>query len=225
MNPADPSDFVAVHRCLRAAVPAVAAAARHLDPTDRRRAAAVGAYGRGVVGELHLHHTVEDETFFPALRRAVPAVEDHLDRLDRDHAEIGELTADLHPALRALGRSGRLDRPATAAADGLERLDEVLRTHLDVEDELIVPLFARHLDADDYRALTRAALRSGSLRQASFTVPFLLDQATPGDRDHLLDLGGVPLRLLWTFTRGRYRRLAAATFARGTTTGAFGSTR
>jgi len=82
---------------------------------------------------LHGHHTIEDTSMFPELRKSHPELASTMDTLDRHHREIdpllergNHLFADL-----ATHRAGARDLIATLAA--------LLTTHLDTEEPAITP--------------------------------------------------------------------------------------
>ena len=69
-------------------------------------------------------------------------------------------------------------------------------SHLDFEDEYLVPLFGSHFTGDEYTALTQAAMKHlGIGKQAAFTVPFVMYWAAPADRDKLIAEAPLPFRV------------------------------
>jgi hemerythrin-like domain-containing protein len=92
-------------------------------------------YCRVVTG----HHTLEDRSVFPHLRRSAPELAPVLDRLGDEHEVITELLDRLDQALVALvsGESGGIGEVRQA----VDLLTDALRSHFSYEErELIEPL-------------------------------------------------------------------------------------
>jgi hypothetical protein len=86
------------------------------------------------------HHTLEDRSVFPHLRRAEPALEAILDRLAEEHETIAELLERVDEALIELVTAGDIDEVRGA----VDLLSDALLSHFSYEErELIEPL-ARH---------------------------------------------------------------------------------
>lgn len=117
-----------------------------------------GAYGRGLlqvagafINELHGHHMIEDQHYFPTLQRFDPRIAAGFDLLDADHQAIDPLLHDLASRANALLDALRSGTPATDAAGALERelarLERLLDRHLTDEEELVVPVLLAHPEA------------------------------------------------------------------------------
>jgi hypothetical protein len=95
--------------------------------------------------QLHLHHHVEDDHYFPIFRRADARLVSGFDMLDSDHdalaASIEDSVAAANRFLRALGSAPADLAPAAEgyAQSGGVLLRGLMR-HLDDEEDLIVPL-------------------------------------------------------------------------------------
>ncbi|WP_210528860.1 hemerythrin domain-containing protein [Rubellimicrobium arenae] len=102
--------------------------------------------GGHFVGDLHGHHRVEDDHYFPLLVTRDPRLEQGFAILDRDHHALdGHLNAFVEEANGALRV---LDAPGFATGAGrfhagLIRLERFLDRHLTDEEELIVPVILR----------------------------------------------------------------------------------
>jgi Hemerythrin HHE cation binding domain len=170
-------------------------------------------YWRGHTGEILAHHGIEDSIFFPALRERVPSTASVLDQLDREHHQLDLLVEECETAI------GRVVAGAapTGAADALRRLADVMDDHLDLEDREIVPQFIEHFSADEYAALTKAAIKQTGLgKQAAFTVPYIGYWSADDEREMLLRMAPLPFRILYHLTRRGHGKLAA--LALGTAT-------
>ncbi len=120
-------DLVSLHRGL---IPTLQAYLQHLDG----------------------HHRIETGHYFPIMRGVEPRITAGIDLLDADHDAIhGQLEVlfksglSFHQALAG----GSLDAADHAArlADTLERVSRHADRHLEDEEDIVIPLIARHADA------------------------------------------------------------------------------
>jgi hypothetical protein len=103
-----------------------------------------------LINELHGHHHVEDEHYFPVLSGLEPRLAHGFDLLDADHhaldGHLHGLADAANAALRTL-QSG----PAPAARDAagalhgrLQGFGGFLERHLTDEEDLVVPVILQH---------------------------------------------------------------------------------
>jgi hemerythrin-like domain-containing protein len=200
----DTTTYYLVHRALRRSARRLAAATAAFDRQDPRRTRALVRWCQGFLEELHCHHTVEDEAMFPALVVRVPGADRLIRRTDADHAAMDEIVARMEAGLAVVRTGGAADALHAGASDLADLLDE----HLAFEDAEVVPLFEQHFTAEEYRRLDEAAMEIlGVSKQALFTVPFVLSEATPDELASLWDAAPLPFRIIEVMCRGRYRRL------------------
>ena len=85
---------------------------------------------------VHSHHHAESVLLFPALRRADPALNPVVDKLEADHASVSDLLGEVETAAREL--SGAED-PAVRArlTQALQQLSADLLAHLQYEEDHI----------------------------------------------------------------------------------------
>jgi deazaflavin-dependent oxidoreductase (nitroreductase family) len=83
---------------------------------------------------LHLHHETEDGYIFPGVAESNPELADALARLRQEHEAIAALTGRLKELLAGTGTD-----PA-ALRDEVDRLITELESHLDYEEEHLVPV-------------------------------------------------------------------------------------
>jgi HAMP domain-containing protein len=85
---------------------------------------------------VHSHHHAESLLLFPELRRANPALNPVVDKLEADHATVSDLLDEVEAAARALGRQ---DDTAVRQrlTDALQCLAVDLLAHLHYEEEQI----------------------------------------------------------------------------------------
>ncbi len=103
----------------------------------------LGAYCQSYCGFVNGHHSLEDASVFPHLRRAEPEVAPVLDRLSGEHVVIHHLLDEVDRTLVALVRN-----TDPAALDAVEKalttLGQRLVSHLDYEERELRGPLARH---------------------------------------------------------------------------------
>jgi len=196
-RPADTTVYRLVHRAMVASAERLAAAAGR-PGTDGD---ALARWAAGFVAELRWHQDDEDVVSFPDLVERVPAAAPMIERLDADHRELAGLLDELEAAL---------GRGAGAAEAG--RIHDLLAARVFDEDVDIAPLIERHLSYDEHLSQQVAAAERLPLREAAWTVPWLLAACTPDERDQLTAV--LPARLVSVdrLCARRYLRLEQAAF-------------
>jgi hemerythrin-like domain-containing protein len=202
----DLSGYRAVHTALRTGTHALAVAARELDPSDRRRAAAYARFWKGFAGEVHAHHTIEDDICFPAMVERIAGMATLIEQTDADHHRLDELMAAAAAAVAELAAG----RTAPELAEVLDELDELMHRHLAFEDAEILPLIDRHLSRDEWAELEEQAHKHlGIGVQAAFSIPFIASMLERQELQEVFGTAPGAFKVLYRLTRRRYNRLAA----------------
>jgi hypothetical protein len=111
--------------------------------TIRQNNWTLGAYCQSYCGFVNGHHSLEDASVFPHLRRSEPGVAPVLDRLSEEHVVIHHLLDEVDRTLVALVRN--TDPEALDAVEkALTTLGERLLSHLDYEERELRGPLARH---------------------------------------------------------------------------------
>lgn len=103
----------------------------------------LGAYCQSYCGFVNGHHSLEDASVFPHLRRADPAVAPVLDRLQDEHVTIHALLDTVDTALVALVREGD-EAALDQVENALDLLADRLLSHLAYEERELRGPLARH---------------------------------------------------------------------------------
>lgn len=209
MSKPDLSDYRIIHQTLRTAAHQMAVSLADFEDGATVQAKALVKYWTGYAGEVFAHHTIEDDIFFPRLVARVPAAAEHLHRADADHHHLDLLIGACHRSLSELARTATTAAAFEAAAC-MRELASHMDSHLDFEDEHLVPLFGEHFTAEEYTELTTAAMKHlGIGKQAAFTVPFVMHWAAPADAQKMLGEAPAAFRLLFRLTRRGHARLTS----------------
>jgi hemerythrin-like domain-containing protein len=103
----------------------------------------LGAYCQSYCGFVNGHHSLEDASVFPHLRRAEPDVAPVLDRLQEEHLVIHDLLDRVDTALVSLVQTGD-DGALDAVEESLRTLGDRLLSHLAYEERELRGPLARH---------------------------------------------------------------------------------
>lgn len=221
MNTPDLTTYHLVHRAIRQSTSRLTAALSGLVEDERReRGRQLARWYSGFEAELHMHHTVEDDFFFPALFVHVPALRGYLDRIDDEHHYLSELIVETRTAILEISNPMTPFADAIAGAVGRAiDLEELMQGHLDFEDAEILPLFARHMDAAEYNEIEGKAMANPNIGELKFTVPWMMANANADEQRQLLDNAPFMMKVLWLATRRGYERLTTAAFGQEVSAG------
>jgi len=195
-RPADLGFMRAIHAGLRRD----AARLESLAPQLERRGGAPAAAPKGWATfrqVLHVHHSAEDDDLWPVLRSHLTDEADvhHVDLMVEEHRG---LTA----AIEAVDAALTSGAGVTAAAG---ELAEVLRGHLDHEEQHVFPLLERHLSRREWRRFLLTERRRRRPRERPEFLTWVLDDASNEDAAAVLTELPRPARLVHRFIlRPRY---------------------
>lgn len=208
---ADLTTYYELHDALRRSASALVASLADEPARVRQRASALRRWFTGLTGELAHHHKVEDEILFPALAERVPTYAQYGSRVDADHDLLDALVDATRAALHSLDHSYS-DRARAHALSAATEMRDHLNSHLDFEDDDVVPMFERHFSAVEYAILDERVMKSINKRQALFTVPWFMATTTAETAERTLASAPRALRIVHRLTRRRYARMVQAAF-------------
>jgi hypothetical protein len=93
-----------------------------------------------------------------------------------------------------------------------EDLRDLLLTHLDAEDNDILPMYWRHYTAAEYDAIQQTAIKKGKKKGFAFIAPWCVDSVEGAERDAFLAQVPWVMRAFHRLVRPRYDRLLAAAY-------------
>jgi hypothetical protein len=122
--------------------------------------------------ELEFHHRAEDEDLWPKVRERASSDEQRkvIDQMVEEHAAV-------EPALEAVAQAmeGHGD-----LASAVRDLADVVRTHLEHEERLALPIVEQHYTDADWHDYLRTERRKSGRRGAQF-LGWVLDDASAED--------------------------------------------
>jgi hemerythrin-like domain-containing protein len=152
-RPDDPLDFILYehlrHRVMCNALDSLAEA-------EHFEVSAVTRLAEFIRSDLSLHIADEEEVFFPMLRRRCLPEDEigaALDRMNREHAEDRDLSAEVRICLLTAATERRPISAIAGAGEALRRFAQNQRRHMMLENAVLIPLARRRLSDEDMKQL------------------------------------------------------------------------
>jgi hemerythrin-like domain-containing protein len=197
-----------IHQSLRVDANRLSASITALEPADRsRRLPGIRAFFDQYCEQLRLHHTHEDNLFFPSLQAALGADNLPLSDLAAQHETLDDELQAISEGLAGLADpAGDFEANRAKLADNMSSLVAHLDAHLAVEEATVLPRIESSLSPSSYKQLEAQARRQTTRPQARFLIPWLVAHATPQQQADLFK-AAPPLRLVNWFDRRYYQHL------------------
>jgi hemerythrin-like domain-containing protein len=192
----DTSDMVIVHRMFRrecALLPQLVAA---VPAGDVARARTVAGHAREVLDMLHHHHLGEDELLWPRLSARTRFNTDLLARMDSQHHGLAVLLEHAATAMSAW-QDAPTSHTRTPLTTLLGQISNGLDEHFDEEEAEILPIVERVITAAEYQEVGERGLVSIPLTRRLIVLGYLLEGATPRERNDFLAAIPAPARLAY----------------------------
>lgn len=172
--------------------------------TDRRRRA-LSEHLAWMMHTLHGHHSGEDKHIWPEIRIREPAAGALLDDMDADHRRIHGPIDDLEAVAASYGTGTASESEVLAS---LSALEASLLPHLVREEREMMPMVDRTLSEREWETLSdRAFMKSKGVRELAMEGHWVIDNASPDDRQYMLaKLPAVPRFVLLRLMGGPYHR-------------------
>ncbi|MFC0038066.1 DUF4267 domain-containing protein [Actinomadura rayongensis] len=196
--------MIIVHRAFRRETRILGELIAAVAPGDVRRARVLADFLDQYRVGLHVHHTGEDELFWPPLLARVDLDADIVLRMEEQHRHVAA-TLDEVAARTAAWRDGASAPARDALVAALARHRAALVEHLDDEERHLLPLAERHLTDAEWASTGEHFIEHTPKLQALIFLGLVLEDAD--DDERALMLGGMPApaRFLWkTVGRRRY---------------------
>lgn len=200
-----------IHQSLRADATRLAAAIAALGPGGRPdRVLGIQAFFGQYRDQLAMHHTHEDELFFPALKARVGADRMHLGELAGQHDALDAALQAVSDGLAALADpAGDFATDQAKAASAMSAMTGLLAAHLTLEEQTALPLFETEMPAAEYNKLEATSRKATPRPRARFLIPWVITHATADQRAAIFRSAPL-LRLLYRLNLRHYRRFDQA---------------
>lgn len=206
---ADLTIMIAEHEAFRRDLISLARAASFTDLADPARQQSVRNGWQVLKRQMHIHHTVEDDFIWPALREHLARSEHAmsvLDAMEDEHQRVAPLLAAVDSAFDQRAVVPGNDAGTDRLADVVDALVTALSSHLVHEEQDALPLIGMGLTTGEWRAVGRRIARK-NLPNGSETFAWMLDGAPPERAAAVLGELPPPVRLLYRgIWKPRYAR-------------------
>ena len=204
---ADTNMMRIVHNALRRDLRRARAVLLADPPPDDHQRKAIAEHLGWMMVFLEGHHRSEDRGLYPAVRESDPAAAPLLDEMARDHEAVAAAIVGLEAAAAAYA-DHRSREVRESVIEAIDELTEVLLPHLQREEDEVMPVVARAITDEEWRAIEQEHNLDGtSMAELGREGHWLIDDATPEDRARVLHLVPPVPRVLLLYGFGpSYRR-------------------
>jgi hemerythrin-like domain-containing protein len=201
-----------IHRAVRRDIDRFGTALATFRTGDRDKADALADAFEQFGTLLTHHHEGEEEHLWPVIRKP-PDSSAEVAELTDEHEAIASALASARAAFRALHTSNGSDDAAAAARRAVEELRSAASEHFAHEERELEDLCAR-ADPAALAVATRKLGRDAGLRESTYFLRWVDDDASSEDRAFLRRLIPPPVHLLAKAMAGRrYARVTNGAFA------------
>ncbi len=143
-----------IHRIFRRQFAEVRAMVPEVPAADATRVRAVADHLGFLLDELHMHHTTEDDWIWPKLLDRAGLDAPLVERMEEQHQQIDVSVAEVRAAVSAW-RSDPTPATSLVLVDRIGEFLVFLESHLDEEEQVVVPLIDRHLTEVEWQVAGR----------------------------------------------------------------------
>lgn len=212
-GPADMMTMYLMHHAFRRDLARFVAAVAATPVEDRATWRALAARWVRFSEVLHHHHTAEDDLIWPyLLERADAGERETLAAMEEEHGEIDPLLSSVADGFAAFAAFAGEQVPEQAEAlhaalsATVVAARAALTRHLDHEETGAIPVLQRHTTAGEWKRIEKQIGRRKSTLSLSFMVGWYAEDVPPAQREEIFAAIGLPFKVLWLLTRGRFRR-------------------
>jgi hemerythrin-like domain-containing protein len=217
--PAGPADMMmmyVMHHAFRRDLTRFAGAVGATPLEDRETWQALAARWDRFFEVLHHHHSAEDDLIWPYLLVRADAEERAtLDAMEAEHSEIDPLLTSVAEGFAALAGDG-----LPAGAEDLRAALRVrmaatrdcLARHLEHEETEAIAILQRHTTAESWKVIEDQIGKRKSALPLWFMVGWCAEDVPARKLDEIFGAVGLPFKVLWLLTRGRFRRAERTAF-------------
>lgn len=195
-----------IHRIFRRQFAEVRALVQEVPAAEATRVSAVADHLGFLLDGLHMHHTTEDDLIWPKLLDRAGLDAPLVRRMNEQHQQIDESVAEVRAAMR-VWRSDPTSTRSSALVDRLGEFLVVLESHLDEEEQVVVPLIDRHLTQAEWQDVGKRGFEKFTPAQRWIATGQMVEVATSEEVAMMFGQLPPPVKVLWHLIgKRRYRR-------------------
>ncbi len=192
----DTSDMPALHAVFRKSLGAAPGLIGGTPADDMGRSALVGTYYDNVLRLLHAHHGGEDDLVWPKLLERCPDEAEMVSEIAGQHEVVGKLMDVTMTQLQQWSGSAS-ERDAATLIGLMGQLNDNLITHLDAEEEFVLPLCARYITPGEWAELPQHGMKHFDGDKPWLIMGLIFDNMPDGARDYVLANLPPPVGQMW----------------------------
>ena len=195
-NEIDITDMYAIHECLRREFAGLPLKVKVVAEGNAERAAVVGGHVLLMSDFLEAHHLSEDALVWPILKERSPEHDGLVETMIGQHHALESGLVQIRANAKAWMATPGIQERATLHQSliGFER--ELLH-HLAVEEQEVIPIMVRDLNAEEYAAVGEHARAAIAPETTPIVLGLILDDATEEQRQAIT--GAMPPEALAAF--------------------------
>lgn len=197
-QPINVRDMAIVHQAFRNGYAESAQLVRGAPAPSQQRVTFLADHINFGIDLLHHHHEAEDALLFPKLVERVPEQAGTTEEVAQEHQHVASAIDSVSAACAAWRRQPSAET-AAALADSLEELTAVLQSHLDDEEQKVVPLAAVTLTQEEWDAIGEHSRTAIPRNRMPIAFGMLLEPLNEADRAYMKSHLPAPVRLLYPF--------------------------
>jgi hypothetical protein len=214
-RPIEVRDMAIVHRAFRDGFTEGARLVRAAQaPSEERVRFLADHFDFGIM-MLHLHHDGEDELLYPKLIERVPEHAPMIEEVEHQH-ELVRTALDAAAAACTKWRERPSPETGEAFAAAIDEANAVAQSHLDDEEQKIVPLAAVTVTQEEWDALGKHGVARIPRNKMPIAFGMLLDPLDAADRAYMKKSLPPPVRWLYPLLIDRPWKKYASKLRTGT---------
>ena len=214
-QPIDVRDMAIVHKTFRNAFDESARLVRATPTPSAARVTFLADHVDFGISMLHTHHGSEDEYLFPVLVERVPEQAAMTEEVALEHKMVAEAIDSATLACSTWRRQPSAESAEELAA-ALDNLNGVLQSHLDDEEQKVVPLAAVTLTQEEWDAVGAHSRAGIPKNKMPIAMGMILEPLDESDRAYMKSHLPAPIRLLFPVLIQRPWDKYASTLRHGT---------
>jgi hemerythrin-like domain-containing protein len=214
-HPIEVRDMEIVHRAFRDGFTEGAELVRAAQSPSEERVRFLADHLDFGIMMLHLHHEGEDELLYPKLIERAPEQAQMIEEVEHQH-ELVRTALDAAAVAASKWRERPSPETGQALAAAIDEANAVARTHLDDEEQKIVPLAAVTVTQEEWDALGKHGVALIPRKKMPIAFGMLLDPLDAADRAYMKKSLPPPVRWLYPLLIDRPWKKYASKLRTGT---------
>jgi hemerythrin-like domain-containing protein len=205
-------NYIYMHRAIRNDIANLAATSRRFSRIGREDATKLQKWFAFFWDMVEVHHTTEDDQFFPAILERVPAIENEAAVLTQDHEELHALVEEIGATLGRLQQQeqdAEREKSTRHLTYLTDRFEKEMSDHLSREEEAVIPTLVRYFSPEEQLAMEKG-FKHPPLKHMALLVPWIASALTAEEEAVALKSLPLPMRVLYKLSwKKKYEKFTA----------------